>query len=170
MPVLKWGNWALEIYSDCLCVSAKLWKIKIQLISRNILLGLCLSSSLLPFSFLFQPHPCMAYESSQARERIQASTVTYATVAMLDPYHTTPQLDLLFFFFFFLVFHPFGATPAVYGGSQARGLIAVASLHQNHSNIRFKLSLWPTAQPMATPDLQPTEQGQGSNPQPHGSQ
>jgi len=32
-----------------------------------------------------------------------------------------------------------------------------------------ELRLQPTPQLMATPDPQPTEQGQGLNPQPHGS-
>ena len=62
------------------------------------------------------------------------------------------------------------ATPMAYGGSQARGPIgAVATgLHQSHSNTGSKLHLQPTPQLIAMPDPQPTEQGQGSNPQPHG--
>ena len=42
-----------------------------------------------------------------------------------------------FFFFFFCLFAISWATPAAYGGSQARGLIgAVAvSLHRSHSNV-----------------------------------
>ena len=58
-----------------------------------------------------------------------------------------------------------------YGGFQAKGLIgAVAtSLHQSHSNVGSESRLQPTSQLTATPDPQPTEQGQGSNPQPHGS-
>ena len=58
------------------------------------------------------------------------------------------------------------------GGSQARGLMrAVAtSLHQSHSNSGSKLRLYPTPQLMATPDPQPTEQGQGWNLQPQDSQ
>ena len=64
-----------------------------------------------------------------------------------------------------------GAAHAVYGGSQARGLIgAVAtSLRQSHRNSGSEQRLQPTPQLMATPDRQPTEQGQGSNLQPHGS-
>ena len=56
-----------------------------------------------------------------------------------------------------------------YGGSQARGLIGAvaASLHQSHSNAGSKPSLQPTPQLRAMPDPQPTEQGQGRNPQPH---
>ena len=55
------------------------------------------------------------------------------------------------------------AAPETYGGSQARGPIGAvaAGLHQSHSNAGPK----PTPQLTATP----TEQGQGLNPQPHGS-
>jgi len=58
-----------------------------------------------------------------------------------------------------------------YGGSQARGLIraVAASLYQSHSNTRSEWSLWATPQLTATLDPQPTERGQGSNLQPHGS-
>ena len=46
------------------------------------------------------------------------------------------------------------ATPAMYGDSQARGLIwAVADgLCQSHSNVRSEPHLWPTPQLMAIPD------------------
>ena len=58
-----------------------------------------------------------------------------------------------------------------YGASQARGLIgAVATgLCQSHSNVGSEMHLRPTPQLTATLDPQPTEQGQGSNPKPHGS-
>ena len=58
-----------------------------------------------------------------------------------------------------------------HGGSQDRGPIgAVAtSLHQSHSNAGSELCLQTTLQLKATPDPQPIEQGQGSNPQPHSS-
>ena len=58
-----------------------------------------------------------------------------------------------------------------YGGSQVRGLIGAvaAGLHQSHSNTRSEPRLQPAPQLTVTPDLQPTEQGQGSNPHPHGS-
>ena len=77
--------------------------------------------------------------------------------------------ELLLFFFVFLSFSR--ATPAAYGGSQARGLIgAVATgLLQSHSHARSEPSLCPIPQLTATPDLYPTERGQGWNPQPHGS-
>ena len=57
------------------------------------------------------------------------------------------------------------------GGSQARGRIgAVATrICQSHSNTGCEPRLQPTPQLTATLDRQPTEQGQGLNPQPHGS-
>ena len=63
------------------------------------------------------------------------------------------------------------ATPAAYGGSQAKGLIgaAAAGLHQSHSNAGSEPSLQPTPQLTAMLDSEPTEQGQGSNLQLHGS-
>ena len=44
------------------------------------------------------------------------------------------------------------------------------SLHQRHSNAGSELRLQPTPQLTATPDPQSTNQGQGPNRQPHGSQ
>ena len=84
------------------------------------------------------------------------------------------------FFLFFFVFLFFvvvvvvaisWAAPVVYGGSQARGRIGAvaAGLHQSHSNAGSEPRLQPTPQLTATPDREPTEQGQGPNPQPHGS-
>ena len=72
-------------------------------------------------------------------------------------------------FFFFSVFSR--ATPTVYGGSQARGLIVAvaAGLPQSHSNAGSEPHLRPTSQLTAMPDPQPIEQGQGLNPKPHGS-
>ena len=56
-----------------------------------------------------------------------------------------------------------------YGGSQARGLIgAVATgLHQSYSNTGSEPCLQPIPHLTVTPHLLPTEQGQGSNLQPH---
>ena len=64
------------------------------------------------------------------------------------------------------------AAPVAHGGSQARDRIeaAAASLHHSHSNVGTDACLWPTPQPSAMPDPQPTEQGQGSYPCPHGCQ
>ena len=58
-----------------------------------------------------------------------------------------------------------------YGGSQARGLIGgiATGLRQSHSNKGSEPSLQPTPPLTATPGPQPTDQGQGSNLQPHGS-
>ena len=63
------------------------------------------------------------------------------------------------------------AIPEAHGGSQARGPIraAAAGLCQSHSNAGSEPCLLPTLQLTATPDRQPNKQGQGSNPQPHGS-
>ena len=74
-------------------------------------------------------------------------------------------------FFFFCIFAISRANPVAYGGSQARGLIRVvaASLHHIHSNAGSEPHLRPTPQLMATPDPQPIEQGQGSNPRQRGS-
>ena len=52
------------------------------------------------------------------------------------------------------------------GGSQARGLIraTAAGLHHSHNNAGSESSLQPIPQLMATPDPEPTDRGQGSNP------
>ena len=65
----------------------------------------------------------------------------------------------------------FRAAPTAYGGSQARDLIraTAAGPHHSHSNPRSESCLQPTPQLMATLDPIPTEWGQRSNPQPHGS-
>ena len=70
------------------------------------------------------------------------------------------------------LFNLFRATPTVYGGYQARGLIGTvaAGLCHSYSNARSELCLQPTPQLMTTPDPSPTEWGQGLNSQPHGSQ
>ena len=66
----------------------------------------------------------------------------------------------------------FRATPAECRSSQARGPTgAIATgLHRSHGNVESKPHLRSTPQLMATPDPSPTEQGQGSNPHPHGYQ
>ena len=46
---------------------------------------------------------------------------------------------------------------------------SIPGLHQSHSNLGSEPRLGPTLKLMATPDPEPTEQGQGANPQPHGS-
>jgi len=68
-------------------------------------------------------------------------------MAKLSHFHEKP-------FFFFVFFAISWATPAAYGGSQARGRIgAVAtSLRQSHSNAGSEPRLQPTPQLTATPD------------------
>ena len=75
------------------------------------------------------------------------------------------------FMFVCLFFCLYRAALAAYGCSQARGqMVAVATgLRQSHSNARSKPHVRPTPQLTATPNPQPTEQGQASNRQPHGS-
>ena len=72
---------------------------------------------------------------------------------------------------FFGLFAISWAAPAAYGDSQARGLIraVAASLRQSHNNVGSEPCLRPTPQLTAVLDPKPTEQGQGPNPQPHGS-
>ena len=57
---------------------------------------------------------------------------------------------MIFYFFLFL----FRATPAAYGGSQARGLIGAtaAGLHHSRSNVRSEPRLGPTPQLRAMQD------------------
>ena len=72
---------------------------------------------------------------------------------------------------YILIYLLFRAAPAEHGDSQARRRIGAtaASLHRSHSNARSEPRLQPTPQLMAMLYSQPTERGQGSNPQPHGS-
>ena len=67
------------------------------------------------------------------------------------------------FFFFFLLFK---AAPVAYGSSQAKDRIiaAAAGLHHSQSHARSKSHLQPIPQLVATPDLWPIDQSQGSNP------
>ena len=80
------------------------------------------------------------------------------------------------FFFFFCLFAFSKAAPTAYGGSQVKGQIGAAaaghshSHSHSHSNAGSEPHLQPTPPLTATLDPQPTEQGQGSNSQPHGSQ
>ena len=82
------------------------------------------------------------------------------------------MMGIIFIFIFtFYFFCFFRAAPVAYGGSQAKGLIgAIATgLRHSHSNAGSEPCLQPTPQLTAMPDPQPTEQGWGWNPQPHGS-
>ena len=78
----------------------------------------------------------------------------------------TPMCVLFFILFYFGLFR---VVPAAYEGSQARGPIeaTAANLHHSHRNARSERRLRPT--PQLTQDTQPTDRGQGSNPQPYGS-
>ena len=81
-------------------------------------------------------------------------------------------LGVIYLFIYLFWFFGFsGAAPAAHGGSQVRGRIeaVAAGLPQSHSKVGSEPPPQPTLQPTATPDPQPTEQGQGLNPQPHGS-
>ena len=81
------------------------------------------------------------------------------------------QLLFKFFFYYFIILfiyflNLFRATSVAYRGSQARGLIGAvaAGLRHSHSKLGSEPQL------MTTPDPEPTERGQGSNLQCHGSQ
>ena len=73
----------------------------------------------------------------------------------------------LTFFFFFLLFR---VTLAAYGSSQAKGRIRATASGHSLIIAGSQPRLRPIPQFMATPDPPPTEQGQGSNPHPHGCQ
>ena len=70
--------------------------------------------------------------------------------------------------FFFLSFCFFRAAPMEVPRLGAESELWLPGLHHSHSNSGSELRLRPTPQLTATQD-QPTEQGQGSNLQPHGS-
>ena len=80
-------------------------------------------------------------------------------------------LFLFLFIYFFCLFAFSRAALEAYGGSQARGPngAVAAGPCQSHSSARSEPRLQPTPQLTATPGPEPTEQGQGPNPQPHGS-
>ena len=71
---------------------------------------------------------------------------------------------------FFFVFFPFlGSLPMAYIQAKGQKGAVAAGLQHSHSNARSELHLQPTPQLMAMLDPEPTEQGQGWNPQPHSS-
>ena len=88
--------------------------------------------------------------------------------SLYSPFSFIDLTTVQYSIFLFLLF--FRATPAAYGGSQARGRIGAtaASLHHSHSNTRSKPCLWFTQKLTATQDPQPTERGLGFNSHPHG--
>ena len=88
-----------------------------------------------------------------------------------DRFNFLGKYQITLFFLFFCLFAISWAAPAAHGGSQARGPIraVAAGLRQSLSNTGSKPHLRLTPQLPAMPDPQPTEQGQGWNPQTHGS-
>ena len=75
----------------------------------------------------------------------------------------TTQVFILFCFVLL-----FRAALAAYGSSQTRGQIGAMAAGHSHSNTGSEPHLLPTLQLTATLDSQPTDQGQGWNPNPHG--
>ena len=75
-------------------------------------------------------------------------------------YFTYSKIQISYYLLIFFLFMP---PPAVNGSSQGRGQTgaAFAGLHHSHSNARSEPHLWLISQLAATPDPQPTEQGQG---------
>ena len=73
---------------------------------------------------------------------------------------------ILFYLFIYFV----TTTPTSYGSSGARGQIGAtaAGLSHSHSKAGSKPHLRPRLQSEAMPNPLPTEQGQGSNLNPHG--
>ena len=59
-------------------------------------------------------------------------------------------------------------TSAAYGGSQARGLIGAAAAKPTPEPQQHGIRAVSAPQFTAMPDPLPNEQGQGSNPHPHG--
>ena len=80
------------------------------------------------------------------------------------------RLNMFSYLLLFCLFVLFTAIPAACGSSQARGSIGATAASRSHSNAGSEPCLRPTPQLTATLDPRPTEQSQGSNPQPHGSQ
>ena len=78
----------------------------------------------------------------------------YQTIVLQKLSKWLQILRILFFFFLSLLLR---ATPAAYGGSQARGRIrtTIASLHKSHSNTRPELQLIYTIAPGNTGILNP---------------
>ena len=91
-------------------------------------------------------------------------------IKKLEKHETDQMLQSFAFlpsFLFFFAF--FRAALLAYESSQVGGQLraAAAGLHHSHSNLGSKPHLRPTPQLTAILDPQPTEQGQGSNPNPH---
>ena len=100
-------------------------------------------------------------------------TVNSITLCPLpQPWGHHDILLLILSFFFFFVFLPFlGLLPRAYGGSQARGPVRAAATGFTRVTTTWDPSCICNLHPQLTAmsDPQPTEQGQGSNLQPHRS-
>ena len=94
----------------------------------------------------------------------------YSSLCCTVEHHCLAILNVIVWVFFCLLSFS-RAAPKAHGGSQAGGQIraTAAGLHHSHSNVGSKPHLWPTPQPTATLDPQPTKGGRGSNLKPHGS-
>ena len=84
--------------------------------------------------------------------QIRFRCATTGTPEKVFLYLENKDFYLFYFILFFRLFAIYWATPAAYGGSQARGQIGAASLCQSHSNAGSKPRLQPTPQLMALPD------------------
>ena len=103
------------------------------------------------FSFWGVPVAC---ESSWARDwtHIPQQQLSHCSDSTGSLTHCTARelcsRFLIYILFIFIYFLLFIATPAAFGGSQARGQIGAAAgaLHHSHSNARSELHLGPTPQ------------------------
>ena len=130
--------------------------------------------------FIFNGHTCSVWkmEREVPRQGLNPSCSCVSTSSFnalyqaggLDPRLCLDPSCCCWILFFCFLFCLFWATPMAYGNSQVRGLIGAAptSLRHSHSNLGSEPHLQPMPQLMAMPDREPTEQGQGSNPHPHG--
>ena len=91
----------------------------------------------------------------------------HGAVSYTKDYKGLIKFLFLFLNLFFILYF-FRAALATYGSSQATGQIRAVAASLCHGNAGSEPHLRPTSQFMATQDPQPTEEGQGSNPRPHG--
>ena len=126
--------------------------------------GICFANENSSLSYSLIKNLCMNECITQVEE------MTLSIKKKINMHNPISWRELKFLFFFGL-FAISWAVPMAYGGSQVRGQIGAEAtgLCQSHGNSGSELHLQPTPQLMAMPDLYPTEQGQGSNPQPHSS-
>ena len=91
---------------------------------------------------------------SEAGEEFLSGTRSLSEVALSELFFKSFCFYLYLFLKFLFIYLLFRATPAAYGGSQARGPIGVAAagLHYSHSHAGSELHLGATPQLTATPD------------------